>query len=169
MAKRKTVLTVRYLSGTSSRGSNRALERASRTTAKSHVGILGRTGGLSLLIPRRNRISSGFFPMDWSPTGEWWAAIAAMYTLSVDADSPEANLSCRMSSHDPIEHSTGFNWWLLQQDMKSCHLAAYDFLVAGALDCRMVSTTSVDRPDDMRCAPSGATPTASTTLGEGDI
>ncbi len=128
MAKRNTVLTVRNLSGTSSRGSNGALERASRTTAKSHVGILGHTGGLSLLIPRINCIASGFFPMYWSPTGEWWAAIAAMYTLSVDVDNP-----------------------------------------AGALDCRMVSTTSVERPDAMRCAPSGATTTASTTLGEGDI
>ncbi len=77
MAKRNTVLTVRNLQGTSSRGSKGALERASRTTAKSQVGILGRTGGLSLLVPRRNRVTNGFLPRDCSPTGAWWAAIAA--------------------------------------------------------------------------------------------
>ncbi len=49
------------------------------------------------------------------------------------------------------------------------HTCVAGTLAAGALDCRMVSTTSVERPDAMRCAPSGATPTASTTLGEGDI
>ncbi len=52
--------------------------------------------------------------------------------------------------------------------MNSCHLAVYDFLVEGALDWRMVSTTSVERPDAMSCVPSGATPTASTTLGGGE-
>ncbi len=30
--------------------------------------------------------------------------------------------------------------------MNNYHLAAYDFLVVGALDCRMVSTTSVESP-----------------------
>jgi hypothetical protein len=34
---------------------------------------------------------------------------------------------------------------------------AYGFLVEGALDWRMVSTTSVDRPEAKSCAPSGAT------------
>ncbi len=78
MAKRNTVLTVRNLQGTSSRGSKGALERASRTTAKSQVGILGRTGGLSLLVPpEKNRVTNGFLPRDCSPTGAWWAAIAA--------------------------------------------------------------------------------------------
>ncbi len=42
------------------------------------------------------------------------------------------------------------------------------FLVEGALDWRMVSTTSVERRDAMSCAPSGATPTASTTPGGGE-
>ncbi len=38
----------------------------------------------------------------------------------------------------------------------------YDFLVEGALDCRMVSTTSAGRPNAMSCA------TVSTTLGRGE-
>ncbi len=147
MANRNTVLTVRNLNGTSSRGSNWAFERASKTTVKSQVGILGHSGGLSLLIPWRNYVTSRFLHKDWSPTGEWWAAIVALYTLSVLEDNPEANLSCRNSNTDPIGHSTVSSWRLWQQDVKSCYLAAFDFLVEGALDCRMVSTTSVERPD----------------------
>ncbi len=168
MARRNTVLTVRNLNRTSSKVSKGTFERASKTTAKSQVGILGRTRGLSLPIPRRNRVTSGFLPRDWLPTGEWWAEIASIYTLNVYEDNPEANLSCRNSNTDPIGYSTGSSWWLWHQHVKSCHLAAYDFLVEGALDWRMVSTTSIERPDAMRCAPSEATPTASTTLGGGE-
>ncbi|KAL0185520.1 hypothetical protein M9458_017190, partial [Cirrhinus mrigala] len=51
------------------------------------------------------------------------------------------------------------------QELKSLHFQAYSFLIEGALDWRMVSTTSVERPEATRCAPSGATPTASTTPG----
>ncbi len=39
----------------------------------------------------------------------------------------------------------------------------------GALDWRMVSNTSVEGPEAMSCAPSGATPTATTTPGGGEV
>ncbi len=38
---------------------------------------------------------------------------------------------------------------------EKCHLAVYDFLVEGALDWSMVSTTSVERPEAMSCTPKG--------------
>ncbi len=45
---------------------------------------------------------------------------------------------------------------------------AYSFLIEGALDWRMVSATSVERLEAMSYAPSGATPTAYTTLSRGE-
>ncbi len=42
------------------------------------------------------------------------------------------------------------------------------YLVEGALDWSKVSTTSVERPEAMSCAPSGATPTVSTTPHGGE-
>ncbi len=39
----------------------------------------------------------------------------------------------------------------------------------GALECRMVSTTSVERPESMSWAPSEAKPTVSTVLVGGEI
>ncbi len=52
--------------------------------------------------------------------------------------------------------------------VKDLHFRAYSFFVEGTLDWRMVSTTSVERPKAMSCAPSGATPTVSTTSGGKD-
>uniref|UniRef100_A0A672R0S2 Mitogen-activated protein kinase kinase kinase n=1 Tax=Sinocyclocheilus grahami TaxID=75366 RepID=A0A672R0S2_SINGR len=51
-------------------------------------------------------------------------------------------------------------------EAKSFHFTS--FLVAGALDWSIGSTTSVERPDARSCAPSGATPTTSITLGGGE-
>ncbi len=42
------------------------------------------------------------------------------------------------------------------------------YLVEGVLDWSKVSTTSVERPEAMSCAPSGATPTVSTTPHGGE-
>ncbi|KAG1934380.1 hypothetical protein F2P79_019971 [Pimephales promelas] len=44
-----------------------------------------------------------------------------------------------------------------------------EFLVEGALELIMVSTTSADKPASGYCVPSGAKPTASTALVEGGI
>ncbi len=50
----------------------------------------------------------------------------------------------------------------------SLNFRAYSFLIEGALDWRIVSATSVERPKAMSCAPSGVTPTASTTPSRGE-
>ncbi len=42
--------------------------------------------------------------------------------------------------------------------MKTLHFKAYSFLVEGALEWRMVSTTSVEKPESMSWAPSEASP-----------
>ncbi len=64
IAKRKAVLIVRTRPEVSSMGSKGALQRASNTTAKSHVGTRDRTGGLSLSAPRMKRVTRGCLPTD---------------------------------------------------------------------------------------------------------
>ncbi len=64
MTNRKTVLSVRTRSETSSNGSNGGLQRASRTMARSHGGTQDRTGGLSLSAPQRKRVTRGCLPKD---------------------------------------------------------------------------------------------------------
>jgi len=52
--------------------------------------------------------------------------------------------------------------------VKSFHFRAYNSLVERALEWRMVSTTSVERPELMSWAPSEAKATVYTTLDGGE-
>ncbi len=79
---------------------------------------------------------------------------------------------CRESSLQILKNCTtgqltGSCWRALHHEVKNFHFRVYTFLVEGALDWRMVSTTSAGRPEAMSCAPSGATPTFSITPGGG--
>ncbi|KAI5102915.1 HAUS augmin-like complex subunit 6 [Silurus meridionalis] len=65
IAKRKVVLTDRYLRATSAKGLKGGSDRATNTTAKSDTGTLGRIPGLSLRKARRKRVTRGCLPSDW--------------------------------------------------------------------------------------------------------
>ncbi len=83
--------------------------------------------------------------------------------------SPAVNRSCRNSSTVPTEQLTVSSWWSLHHEVKTLHFKAYSFLVEEALEWRMVSTTSVEKPESVSWAPSEAKPTVSTVLVGGEI
>ncbi len=72
-----------------------------------------------------------------------------------------------------LQHCTKWavNWLKLAVSAplsEESQLQGAQFPHLGALDWKMVSTTSVERPEAMSCAPSGPKPTASTTPSRGE-
>ncbi|KAJ7996340.1 hypothetical protein DPEC_G00236090 [Dallia pectoralis] len=134
MASKKTVLRVTNLSGTSSMGSNGARERPSSTMARSQDGTLMPAAGLSLRAPRRKPDTSGCLPRETPFRGTWHADKAATYTFSVDGDRPVEKRCYRNSNTANTGQLTGSTCCSLHHEVNSFHLAAYAFLVAGALE-----------------------------------
>ncbi len=83
--------------------------------------------------------------------------------------SPAVKRSCRNSNTVPTGQLTGSRWWSLHHEVKTLYFKAYIFPVEGALECRRVSTTSVERPESISRAPSEAKSTVSTVLDGGEI
>ncbi len=81
-------------------------------------------------------------------------------------DNPAENHTCKNSGTEPTRQLTGSSWRLPHQEVK-VHFKEYTFLLKGALDWRMITANSVERPELMSCAPSGATSTVPKTLGGG--
>ncbi len=73
--------------------------------------------------------------------------------------------ACGNSRTVPVGQLTWSSWRSSHHEVKSLHFRAYCFLIEGALDWRMVSTTFVERPEAMSCTSSGATPTTSRAPG----
>ncbi len=71
MANRKTNLSVRTRSETSSNVSKGGLQRAYRTKARSRSGTKDCKGGLSLSTIHWKRVTRGCFPKDWQQKGAW--------------------------------------------------------------------------------------------------
>ncbi len=109
IARRKTILNVRFFAVANSRGSKGASDSPSRTTARSQVGTLERVAGLILHAPRRKRTTSWCLPRGPTSKGAWKAAMAATYTLSVDRVRPTEKRSWRNSSTEATWQLTGSN------------------------------------------------------------
>ncbi|KAI5612378.1 neural cell adhesion molecule L1-like protein precursor, partial [Silurus asotus] len=73
-------------------------------------------------------------------------------TLALDGANHFANCSCRNSNTKSTGQWTGSNWSRKHQAVNRCHLAAYNLFVEGALDWKMVSTTSVVRLEPLSYA-----------------
>jgi len=71
MARRKTVLKVRHLSETVSKGSKGAADKPSKTIARSQEGSLVQIAGLSPRVAQRKHVIGGFLPKDAPPKGTW--------------------------------------------------------------------------------------------------
>ncbi|XDV37209.1 hypothetical protein PO909_006849, partial [Leuciscus waleckii] len=160
---------VRFFASADSSGSKGASANPSSTIARSQVGILERAAGLILRAPRRKRTTRWCFPKGPSPIGEWKAAMAATYTLSVDGVRPAEKRSWRNSSTEATGQLTGSTSRSLHQVENTFHFRLYSLLVEGALELSKVSTTSADRPASRYRAPSGARPKGSTALAGGEI
>ncbi len=66
---------------------------------------------------------------------------------------PAESPACRNSSTVPVGQLTGLSWRSLHHEVKSLHFRAYSFLVEGALDWCMVSTTLFESPEAMKLRP----------------
>ncbi len=84
----------------------------------------------------------------------------------MEFDNPAENRTCKNSSTEPAGQLTGSRWQLPRQEVK-VHFKKYSFLMEGALDWRMVSATSVERPELMSCAPFRGHIHSSKTPGRG--
>ncbi len=73
-------------------------------------------------------------------------------------DDTAENCACKNSSTEPTGQLIGSSWQLPNQEVK-VHFKESSFLMEGALDWIMVPATSVERPEPMSYARSGATST----------
>ncbi len=168
IARSKTILKVRFFAVADSIGSKGGSDSPSRTTARSQVGTLERAAGLILHAPRRKRTTSWCLPRGPTSKGAWKAAMAATYTFSVDGVRPAEKRSWRNSSTEATGQLTGSNPRSLHHVENTFHFKPYNLLVEGALELSMVSITPADKPASRYRAPSGARPTVSTALAEGE-
>ncbi len=130
--------------------------------ARSLVGTLVRAAGLSLKVPRRKRDTRVSLPNDIPPTQR---NVLSTYGRHINLQSGRG-YPCSEPILQELQHCTD---WAVNWKVKTFHFKAYIFLVEGALKWRMVSTTSVERPESMSWAPSEAKPTVSTVLVGGEI
>ncbi len=168
IARRKTILKVRFFAIANSRGSKGASDSPSRTTARSQVGTLERVAGLILHAPRRKRTTSWCLRRGPTSKGAWKATMAATYTLSVDGVRPAEKRSWRNSSTEATGQLTGSNPRSLHH-VDTFHFRPYNLPVEGALELSTVSITPADKTASRYWAPSGARPTDPTALAEGEI
>ncbi len=73
---------------------------------------------INLRMPPRNLITRSCFLIDLQSTVLWFAAIVAMYTLSVDTDRDLSRPSWSKDSIDPMPHLWGLFPWEEHQFMK---------------------------------------------------
>ncbi len=169
IARRKTILKVRFFAVANSRGSKGASDSPSRTTARSQVGTLEWVAGLILHAPRRKHTTSWCLPRGPTSKGAWNAAMAATYTLNVDGVRPAEKRSWRNSSTESTGQLTGSNPRSLHHVENTFHFRPYNLPMEGALELSTVSITPADKPASRYWAPSGARPTVPTALAKGEI
>lgn len=113
--------------------------------------------GLSCLAPHKNRDTRGWLPTEALSKGLWPAEMVATWICSVAGVKPVEMRSWRNSSTEPTGQLTGFRWRCSHHDKKSRYFRAYRFLVEGALELKIVSTTLVERTVSMSCELRGQT------------
>ncbi len=120
-ARRRAILSDKGRKSAELSGSKEGPFRACRTIDKSQDGTVWGQGGFRLRAPFRNLTIRSFLPIDWPASREWFAVIAARYTLSVEGAHPLSSSSCKKVSTWDTSHDIGSKLHAEHQLRKTDH------------------------------------------------